>query len=99
MASRPWGRLPECTGKNTAMQRDFSATVQSSQKAEQPAKQMPAVFEGEEGQELEQSLGGTALPPQPLFITSVSPVLPLCQADTTCLSHTRDSDVGHLSWG
>lgn len=46
MASCPWGWLLECTGKSAAMQRDFSATAQSSQKPAQPVRQIPAVFQG-----------------------------------------------------
>lgn len=100
MPSSPWGRLPECPGKSTAMQRDFSATAQSSQKPEEPVRQIPAVFEGLGGQELEQSLGGMAFPAQPLFISSVSPVLPEGAGQTPRARLTpRICGIGQLSWG
>lgn len=89
MPSSPWGKLRVCPGKSTATQRDFSATAQSLQKPEEPVRQIPAVFEGLEGQELEQSLGGKNFPAQPLFISSEPRPCRGCWADTTCPSHTQ----------
>lgn len=94
----PWGRLPECTGKSTARHRDFPDAAQSSQNPEQAVGQIRAGFEGWGGSGSRAKLRRSGVPSSAGVYQLREPVLPLCWADTTCLSHTHICGIGQLSW-